>query len=214
VAAQARHTAPHGSAHRNRRNGLMTLFFFVVGLEARREFDFGEQRERRRLLLPLLAGLGGIVEPVARGWPPKRSEAAAAQGALCPMHDLLLAHQNALSPRDLIGYAEQLGLDVDRFSDELDTHRMRNRIAEDVEWRRPQQRRWHAHLFVNGRRHYGASTSAVSPRRYTLPAHARRSPPSDQAASGGLVLLGEVGRSETFERHPEGDVLRRSVDDG
>jgi hypothetical protein len=36
------------------------------------------------------------------------------------MHDLLLAHQNALSPHDLIGYAEQLGLDVDRFSDDLE----------------------------------------------------------------------------------------------
>jgi Na+/H+ antiporter NhaA len=45
-------------------SGLMTLFFFVVGLEARREFDLGELRERRRLLLPLLAGLGGMLVPV------------------------------------------------------------------------------------------------------------------------------------------------------
>jgi Na+/H+ antiporter NhaA len=46
-------------------NGLMTLFFFVVGLEARREFDMGELRDRRRLALPLFAGLGGLVLPVA-----------------------------------------------------------------------------------------------------------------------------------------------------
>ncbi|HEX3489321.1 MAG TPA: Na+/H+ antiporter NhaA [Streptosporangiaceae bacterium] len=46
-------------------SGLMTLFFFVFGLEARREFDMGELRERRRLALPLLAGLGGLVVPVA-----------------------------------------------------------------------------------------------------------------------------------------------------
>jgi Na+/H+ antiporter NhaA len=46
-------------------NGLMTLFFLVVGLEARREFDMGELRDRRRLALPLLAGLGGLVLPVA-----------------------------------------------------------------------------------------------------------------------------------------------------
>jgi Na+/H+ antiporter NhaA len=45
--------------------GLMTFFFFVVGLEARREFDIGELRERRRVTLPLLAGLGGMVVPVA-----------------------------------------------------------------------------------------------------------------------------------------------------
>ena len=34
-------------------SGLMTFFFFVVGLEARREFDMGELRERRRFALPL-----------------------------------------------------------------------------------------------------------------------------------------------------------------
>ncbi|MGW3665064.1 Na+/H+ antiporter NhaA [Streptomyces sp. NPDC005141] len=45
-------------------SGLMTLFFFVVGLEARREFDLGELRERRRVTLPLLAGLCGMIVPV------------------------------------------------------------------------------------------------------------------------------------------------------
>jgi Na+/H+ antiporter NhaA len=46
-------------------SGLMTFFFFVVGLEVRREFDVGELRERRRLALPLLAGLGGMAVPIA-----------------------------------------------------------------------------------------------------------------------------------------------------
>ena len=46
-------------------SGLMTIFFFVVGLEARREFDLGELRDRRRLALPVLAGLGGMIVPVA-----------------------------------------------------------------------------------------------------------------------------------------------------
>jgi Na+/H+ antiporter NhaA len=45
-------------------NGLMTFFFLTVGLEARREFDLGELRERRRLTLPLLAALGGMVVPI------------------------------------------------------------------------------------------------------------------------------------------------------
>jgi len=61
-------------------SGLMTLFFFVVGLEARREFDIGELRERRRLVLPVIAALGGMALPIfiylvitaghhsARGW--------------------------------------------------------------------------------------------------------------------------------------------------
>ncbi len=46
-------------------DGLMTMFFFVVGLEARREFDLGELRDRRRLVLPLVAGIGGMAVPVA-----------------------------------------------------------------------------------------------------------------------------------------------------
>ncbi|TCO49710.1 Na+/H+ antiporter NhaA [Actinocrispum wychmicini] len=45
-------------------SGLMTFFFFVVGLEARREFDMGELRDRRRIALPLLAGVGGMVVPI------------------------------------------------------------------------------------------------------------------------------------------------------
>ncbi|MFZ0388454.1 MAG: Na+/H+ antiporter NhaA [Solirubrobacteraceae bacterium] len=45
-------------------SGLMTLFFFVVGLEARREFDLGDLRDRRRLLLPVVAGIGGMIVPV------------------------------------------------------------------------------------------------------------------------------------------------------
>src|SRR5437763_3709721 len=46
-------------------SGLMSFFFLVVGLEARREFDLGELRERRRLTLPVAAGLGGMIVPVA-----------------------------------------------------------------------------------------------------------------------------------------------------
>ncbi len=61
-------------------SGLMTFFFLVVGLEARREFDLGDLRERRRFLLPLLAGVVAMAVPVvlylaftlggpgARGW--------------------------------------------------------------------------------------------------------------------------------------------------
>jgi Na+/H+ antiporter NhaA len=43
----------------------MTFFFLVVGLEARRELDLGDLRERRRFALPLLAGIGGMACAVA-----------------------------------------------------------------------------------------------------------------------------------------------------
>jgi Na+/H+ antiporter NhaA len=45
-------------------SGLMAFFFLVAGLEARREFDMGELRERRRLALPLAVGLGGMLVPI------------------------------------------------------------------------------------------------------------------------------------------------------
>jgi Na+/H+ antiporter NhaA len=45
--------------------GLMTLFFLVVGLEAKRERDLGELREGRRLTVPVLAGLTGMAASAA-----------------------------------------------------------------------------------------------------------------------------------------------------
>jgi NhaA family Na+:H+ antiporter len=44
-------------------DGLMVLFFFVVGLEIKRELAIGELRDRRAAALPALAALGGVVLP-------------------------------------------------------------------------------------------------------------------------------------------------------
>jgi NhaA family Na+:H+ antiporter len=46
-------------------DGLMSMFFFVVGLELKREFVAGELSDWRNLLLPVIAGLGGMVMPAA-----------------------------------------------------------------------------------------------------------------------------------------------------
>jgi NhaA family Na+:H+ antiporter len=46
-------------------DGLMTVFFFVVGLEIRREVHDGELSEPRRAALPLVAALGGMLAPAA-----------------------------------------------------------------------------------------------------------------------------------------------------
>ena len=45
--------------------GLMTFFFLVVGLEAKRELDTGELRERQRLGIPVAAAIGGMLTPIA-----------------------------------------------------------------------------------------------------------------------------------------------------
>ena len=63
------------------------------------------------------------------------AEAAAAQGKFWEMHDLLLAHQDALEPRDLVGYAEQLGLDVSGSARSCAGRVHAARVAEDVERR-------------------------------------------------------------------------------
>ena len=46
-------------------DGLMALFFVVVGLEIKRELVDGELRDRRRAALPAIAALGGMVAPAA-----------------------------------------------------------------------------------------------------------------------------------------------------
>ena len=50
------------------------------------------------------------------------AEAAGAQGKFREMHTLLFERQHALKTKDLIRYAEELALDVDRFRDELKNH--------------------------------------------------------------------------------------------
>jgi Na+/H+ antiporter NhaA len=84
------------------------------------------------------------------------AEAAADQRAFWEMHDLLLAHQDALRPSDLIGYAEELGLDVERFTDALRTHTGAVRVAEDVDSADLSGVSGTPTFFINGRRHYGA----------------------------------------------------------
>ena len=59
------------------------------------------------------------------------AEAAAAQGRFWPMHDLIFENQRRLGDRDLRGYAEQVGLDLERFDAELDEHVHAARVHED-----------------------------------------------------------------------------------
>jgi Na+/H+ antiporter NhaA len=84
------------------------------------------------------------------------AEAAAEQDAFWELHDLLLDHQDALRPNDLVAYAEQLGLDVERFVDDLRTHAGAARVAEDVDSADLSGVSGTPTFFVNGRRHYGA----------------------------------------------------------
>jgi protein-disulfide isomerase len=84
------------------------------------------------------------------------SEAAADQGSFWEMHDLLLDHQDRLTPGDLIGHAEQLGLDVERFADHVRSHGGATRVAEDVDGADLSGVSGTPTFFINGRRYYGA----------------------------------------------------------
>jgi predicted DsbA family dithiol-disulfide isomerase len=72
------------------------------------------------------------------------------------MYDMLLSHQDALHPRDLGNYAEELGLDAARFRDELRRREYAPRVAEDVASADESGVSGTPTFFINGRRHYGA----------------------------------------------------------
>jgi protein-disulfide isomerase len=84
------------------------------------------------------------------------AEAAAAQGAFWEMHDKLLDHQDALEDADLIAYAYELGLDLERFTKHLEHGKGAAQIADDVESADLSGVTGTPTFFINGRRHYGA----------------------------------------------------------
>ena len=59
------------------------------------------------------------------------AEAAAEQGAFWPMHDALFENQEALEDEDLVRYAADIGIDVDRFVDSLAAAKHEGRVRED-----------------------------------------------------------------------------------
>jgi Na+/H+ antiporter NhaA len=84
------------------------------------------------------------------------TEAAGAQGAFWPMHDLLMRNQDNLSVRNLVGFAAELGLDTERFRSDLTRHTYATRVAQDVESADVSGVSGTPTFFVNGQRHYGA----------------------------------------------------------
>jgi protein-disulfide isomerase len=87
------------------------------------------------------------------------SEAAGAQGAFWGMHDKLLDHQGELEASDLRGYADELGLDAERFWDEVRRREHAPRVGEDVASADASGVAGTPTFFINGRRHQGAYDS-------------------------------------------------------
>jgi protein-disulfide isomerase len=83
------------------------------------------------------------------------SEAAAARDKFWEMYDTLLAHQDALAVKDLVGYAEDLGLDLEQFREALRKRKFEPRVEEDVASADESGVSGTPTFFINGRRHYG-----------------------------------------------------------
>ena len=84
------------------------------------------------------------------------AEAAARQGKFWEMRDLLFDHQGALTSRDLISYAESLGLDTGKFAADLRKHTGAAHVGEDVDSADLSGVSGTPTFFINGKRHYGA----------------------------------------------------------
>jgi Na+/H+ antiporter NhaA len=84
------------------------------------------------------------------------AEAAAVQGAFWEMHDMLMDHQGALTARDLIAYAGEIGIDTEKFGNDLRKHVGAYRVAEDVDSADLATVSGTPTFFINGNRYYGA----------------------------------------------------------
>jgi Na+/H+ antiporter NhaA len=122
--------------------------------------------QAEQVIRELLLSLGSDVRYVWRHLPlsdvhpfaemaAEAAEAAAAQGRFWEMYEKLLGHQDALRPIDLAHYAEELGLDTERFVGELRSHEHADRVLADVTSADESDVSGTPTFFVNGRRHYG-----------------------------------------------------------
>jgi protein-disulfide isomerase len=119
------------------------------------------------VLRDLVAELGGDMSFVFRHLPltdvhdhaqlaAEAAEAAGAQGRFWEMHDKLMRSQDALTDEDLLRYAGELDLDVDRFWEDVRTRRFAPRVARDIGSADRSGVAGTPTFFINGRRHQGA----------------------------------------------------------
>ncbi len=83
------------------------------------------------------------------------AEAAAAQGKFWEMHDMLYENQEALDPENLVEYATALGLDIPRFTREMNEHVYASRVKEDFRSGVRSGVNGTPTFFINGERYNG-----------------------------------------------------------
>ncbi len=124
-------------------DGLMVFFFFVVGLEVKRELAMGELTDRRRATIPLVAAVAGLAVP------------ALVFLAFNPTGEA------AVAPDDLLAHAGALGLDVERFEGDLRDGLHVVRVRDDTLGAEASGVRGTPTFFVGGRRHTAPTDAAT-----------------------------------------------------
>src|SRR5262245_59193584 len=128
------------------------------------DYECPYSRMAFRAIQRLEEQLGGQLRFVFRHFPLTRihphalaaahlAEAAALQGRFWPMHELLFHRQKALEDADLLGYADQLGLDRRRLDVDLDGRAVWQRVQVDADSAVASGARGTPTLFINGRLH-------------------------------------------------------------
>ncbi len=107
------------------------------------DFECPACRQARAALKIMLAHFGDDVRFVFRHFPLREVhlhaelaaeavEAAGAQQQFWPMYDLLFSHQQQLDEKHIRQYAQQVGLDMARFSNEMTDHVYLQRVQEQI----------------------------------------------------------------------------------
>ncbi|MCU1478325.1 MAG: Na+/H+ antiporter NhaA type [Subtercola sp.] len=91
----------------------------------------------------------------------RASEAAALQGKFFELSPIMFAHQDALELDDLLAYAVTLGLDIDRFEEDMRSSEVGNRVRDDVIDAELMDVHSTPTFFVGGKRHFGPYDAAT-----------------------------------------------------
>jgi peroxiredoxin/protein-disulfide isomerase len=136
------------------------------------DYQCGPCRETYRLLKQIASIYGDKILWIHRHLPLRHShplaqgaaeaaEAAGAQGKFWEMHDRLFEAEGALERQHLIGYAQDISLDLERFTDGLDNRRFKDAVNEDFKVAVRNKIKLPPALFINGLPLGGARTKEV-----------------------------------------------------
>ncbi|HWY98835.1 MAG TPA: thioredoxin domain-containing protein [Bacteroidia bacterium] len=82
-------------------------------------------------------------------------EAAALQGKFWEMHDMVFEHQKRLTTEHLLSYAKKVGLDIDRFTTDINKQELSDRVGNDIESGILSGVNGTPSLYINGQKYNG-----------------------------------------------------------